>query len=573
MARNDIAQNLEDNKNNWLALKQVLEDKEIDTTGLTCAQMVALVNDITPANNTSVNITPTTSSQQITPTAPYTGFDEVNVSAVDSSIDSNIRASNIKEGVTILGIQGSFVGSNDLKEEFSKSKAYSDNSPVTYEWILSSITDNIVITNDNEGGGVWNKPTSSNIVVSIKRDTSDNYTDLVEGTEYILTVTGSASGQYIYTIEIPNNEFIYSVKVVFTNVYRVRGRLDCNRIYKITYDTVAPSSTTGVEKGEQWYVYNVSGGGVKVIQQYMFNGTNWIELNRGYIFSLNILTPPTSTISKRAIFEYNNKLQLVSNGKHYEYDNGVWTLVNTDNNLLVDCYYDYYNLGMIVKGKLYWIKNLSNGIRSVGCYDLSTHVITNINTSSPAGFVSCAWTDGVYLYGNDYNNNKIFKINISAETDTYVMTGLTRRYYQIVEFKGELYGISDLYLDKIDITNETVTNVHTFTGSQSTNVYMSLVSSSNYLFIIGGRNDASKVYAYDGTNVFEYDILDGIHKKSVDYIFDGVLYEVGTTDSASGTTYQNTFKQLGIEFKKDIIVDATAGTEIDTTYVDKVTLI
>ena len=573
MTNNSIAQNLEYNKNNWLALKQALEDKGIDTTGLTCAQMVALVDDITPVNNTNVNVTPSTSSQQITPTAPYTGFDEVNVSAVDSTIDSNIKASNIKEGVTILGVQGSFVGSNDIKEEFSKSKEYSDNSPVTYEWTLSSITDNIVITNDNEGGGVWNKPTSSNIVVSIKRDNNDVYTDLVEGTDYTLTVTGSTRGNYIYTIEIHNNEFIYSVKVVFTDIYRVRGRLDCNKIYKITYDTVAPSSTTGIEKGEQWYVYNGEGQGAKVTQQYMFNGTRWIKLNAGYNFSLDILTHPISVVSKRAVFEYNGKLQLVSDGKHYEYDNGAWTLINTNSELLADCTHDSYNLGMVIKDKLYWIKNSASGHRSVGCYDLSTHVITTIANSFPAGFVSCAWSDGVYLYGDDYNANKIFKIDISARTDTYIMTGLTRSYYQIVEFKGELYGISNLYLDKIDITNETVTNVYIFTGSQSTDVYMSLVSSSDYLFIIGGRNDVGKVYAYDGTNVIDYDTLDGIHKKNIDYIFDSVLYEVGTTDSASGTEYKNTFKQIGIEFKKDIIVDATAGTEIDTTYVGKVKLV
>jgi hypothetical protein len=39
------------------------------------------------------------------------GYSSVTVNAVDSSIDDNIQQENIKEGVTILGVTGTFVGS------------------------------------------------------------------------------------------------------------------------------------------------------------------------------------------------------------------------------------------------------------------------------------------------------------------------------------------------------------------------------------------------------------------------------------------------------------------------------
>lgn len=52
-----------------------------------------------------VSVTPTTGSQTITPTGNKL-INQVNVSAVDSSIDSNIVASNIKNGVQILGVTG-----------------------------------------------------------------------------------------------------------------------------------------------------------------------------------------------------------------------------------------------------------------------------------------------------------------------------------------------------------------------------------------------------------------------------------------------------------------------------------
>ena len=58
----------------------------------------------------TLNVTPTTSAQSITPIDPVKGWDEVNVSAVTSNIDSNIQAENIKSGVSILGVTGNYSG-------------------------------------------------------------------------------------------------------------------------------------------------------------------------------------------------------------------------------------------------------------------------------------------------------------------------------------------------------------------------------------------------------------------------------------------------------------------------------
>ena len=55
-------------------------------------------------------VTPTTSQQTITPTSPSNGLTSVTVNAVTSSIDNNIQAGNIKDGVTILGVTGSYTG-------------------------------------------------------------------------------------------------------------------------------------------------------------------------------------------------------------------------------------------------------------------------------------------------------------------------------------------------------------------------------------------------------------------------------------------------------------------------------
>lgn len=60
-----------------------------------------------PVNNTTITITPTTTSQAHSVPAGYTGYGFINVNAVDSSIDSSITPANIRQGATILGVAGS----------------------------------------------------------------------------------------------------------------------------------------------------------------------------------------------------------------------------------------------------------------------------------------------------------------------------------------------------------------------------------------------------------------------------------------------------------------------------------
>lgn len=67
-----------------------------------------------PAVIESLNVTPTTSAQTIRPGSGVDGFSPVNVSAVDSGIDANIVAENIKKDVTILGVKGSYEGSGTI---------------------------------------------------------------------------------------------------------------------------------------------------------------------------------------------------------------------------------------------------------------------------------------------------------------------------------------------------------------------------------------------------------------------------------------------------------------------------
>lgn len=53
-------------------------------------------------------INPSTKQQVISPSEGYQGFDVLTINAVDNTIDSNIQPDNIKKGVEILGVEGTY---------------------------------------------------------------------------------------------------------------------------------------------------------------------------------------------------------------------------------------------------------------------------------------------------------------------------------------------------------------------------------------------------------------------------------------------------------------------------------
>lgn len=97
------------------------------------------------------NVTPSTSAQTITPSTGKNGITQVNVSAVDNTIDNNIQSSNIKSGATILGISGSssVVDTSDANATASdivtNKTAYVNGQKITgnYAGIIPSGTINI----------------------------------------------------------------------------------------------------------------------------------------------------------------------------------------------------------------------------------------------------------------------------------------------------------------------------------------------------------------------------------------------------------------------------------------------
>ena len=119
----------------------------------------AVVN-VDTVNNTNLSVTPLTTAQSFTVSSPYTGYYTVSVSAVTSSIDSNIKASNIKSGISILGVSGSVVELNADSVTITpstSSQTITPTSPVngfdeiTVNPVTSSIDANIIAGNIKSG--------------------------------------------------------------------------------------------------------------------------------------------------------------------------------------------------------------------------------------------------------------------------------------------------------------------------------------------------------------------------------------------------------------------------------------
>ena len=110
----------------------------------------------------TLSVTPSTQAQSITPPAGTDGYNRVNVSAVDASIDSDIVAGNIKNGVNILGVQGTYTGqapslqTKSVNPTTSQQVVEPDNgydglSAVTVGAVTSSIDSNIQAGNIKSG--------------------------------------------------------------------------------------------------------------------------------------------------------------------------------------------------------------------------------------------------------------------------------------------------------------------------------------------------------------------------------------------------------------------------------------
>lgn len=102
--------------------------------------ILGVPGSVVELNSTTVTVNPSTSAQTITPEGGYNGFSTVDVNAVDHTIDLNIVSSNIKSGVTILDIPGSVVELNGTTLEVTPTAASQSHTPTAPNNAFTSVS-------------------------------------------------------------------------------------------------------------------------------------------------------------------------------------------------------------------------------------------------------------------------------------------------------------------------------------------------------------------------------------------------------------------------------------------------
>lgn len=132
----------------------------------------------------SLSITPTTSQQTHTAPTGVDGYSPVTVSAVDSNIDPNILSNNIKNGVTILGITGSYEGPTEIVTPTNRTSATVLSGDKVFVETIGVETRNFLPATGgtiNDTTGVW---TAGSQATNI-HTTTDGFNQSFTSTEFV----------------------------------------------------------------------------------------------------------------------------------------------------------------------------------------------------------------------------------------------------------------------------------------------------------------------------------------------------------------------------------------------------
>lgn len=175
------------------------------------------ISAIDTVNNEDLTVNPMTSVQTFTPTQGHTGFGEVNVNAVTSTIDSNIQAGNIKQGVEILGVTGTLEESTAINNQdisvttdgsYTADAGYTGLGTVTVTAgaVASAATQNEIAEElmlINDGATTFTLTVSPTDATPVITSTTNSV---------VLTPTSSSDGTYVYDISMDSSKsYSYSV--------------------------------------------------------------------------------------------------------------------------------------------------------------------------------------------------------------------------------------------------------------------------------------------------------------------------------------------------------------------------
>lgn len=561
---------------NFDGIYDAIVDKGQSPTKTDRTTYAPAIEAISGANLDSLSVTPSTAAQVITPTSPYDGFDEVDVAAVDHTIDANIVAGNIKKDVEILGVVGSYEGGStptlqtktvtpsSSDQVVEPDQGYDGLSEVTVygdsDLVAGNIKKDVVIfgvTGSYEGGGA---PSLQNKTVN--PSTSQQTVQADSGYDGLDTVTVNA-----VTSSIDNNIQSGNIKKDVV-ILGVTGSYEGGSTPVLESKTVTPDFSSGdvvvepdqgydgledvtITKDSDLIASNIKSG-VEIFGitgNYSAGGTlddiydEFVQL--AHTYNLNYVNGLVCIDD--TLYMYNSR-----NIYRYDATNDSWTeIVNNVGNSGVD-----KNAAVAIGSKIVWAWHDSWEDIYYKYYDVDTQTLSNNISISLQGQLSAIETDGTYLYVFDYKNSRIIKIDIANNTKTYFSISVSERITTLKWFHEKLYGITKTYIYEIDVDAETCTVAYTFgsTPSYDRDVFVSGAG----MFISAGVDvnsaDAFKIYVFDGTNVTLYKTTTDIYFRNGTYcICDRKLYQLGGND-INPDSFTNKFSEIGDNMSITLVI-------------------
>ena len=232
------------------------------------------------------SITPRTYNQTLTPSSGYDAIGRVTINKVTSAIDSNITPENIKNGVTILGVEGTF----DTPEYEG---SYEITSNGTYATSGKKMTQDLVV--NTAGDIIYGLKARCEYTMESLNDVNGIITEVVDGAFSAWNAWTTTRKNVLKSVYLPNatsigqeafkrNTGLTTVTLLKCTTIKTDAFAFCSKIETITLGansvcSIAGTSAIPATSSHHITVYVPS----DLITSYQ-NASNWSYLyNEGYI--------------------------------------------------------------------------------------------------------------------------------------------------------------------------------------------------------------------------------------------------------------------------------------------------
>lgn len=226
----------------------------------------------------SLSITPTTSQQTHTAPTGVDGYSPVTVSAVDSNIDPNILSNNIKSGVTILGITGTYVGDIEVIEATNKTSAFvTGGEKVFVEKVETLTRDFTVIGNpaidDTTGVYTGTAGNTACIFKSLTNEVPQSFEMVIK----MQHLTANTGWMFYFADAFEFSDRFWNVGGARVSLYNDDTKLSWY-VGGVKFTASLPFANM---INEQYYWYKIQVNGTQVTTSYSLNGEDFNTVATG----------------------------------------------------------------------------------------------------------------------------------------------------------------------------------------------------------------------------------------------------------------------------------------------------